>query len=291
MRTDISPELLAHLQSGSLTTAICWVIEKRDGTFIRGTEHDRDIVISTSGELAGVYRAGANITSSTVQSGSDMAPDNLSVDGAIPQQPVDYIDVNVSDIEGGLLQLAPVTVFYCNWAAPDDGQAIMRRGFLGEIARDSDGKYTTEIRGLLQLLSQQFVETYSERCIVKRFGDERCKLNLAPFTHTGAVTAVTNRKSFSTDLSMSPFPDFRGGAFTFTSGPNNGYLREAKSGDGGDFTFWEPFPNEPEVGDTFTVIQACDRSRSACQGYNNLVNFRGHGIFIPGVDAIARGAT
>ncbi len=290
MRTDISPALLAHLQSGRLTTAICWVIEKRDGTFIRGTEHDQNVTIAT-GPLAGEYRAGANITSSSVQSGSDLAPDNLNVDGAIPQQPVDYIDVSVRDIEGGLLQLAPVTVFVCNWAAPDDGQAVMRRGFLGEISRDSDGRYTTEIRGLLQLLSQQFIETYGERCVVKRFGDSRCKLALGPFTYTGTVTAVTSRKAFATDLSMSPYPDFRGGAFTFTSGANDGYLREAKSSDAGGFTFWEPFPNEPEVGDTFSVIQDCDRSRTACKAYGNLNNFRGHGIFVPGVDALARGPT
>jgi uncharacterized phage protein (TIGR02218 family) len=290
MRT-IPPALLAHLQSGRLTTAICWTIEKRDGTFIRGTEHDRDIVVSDTGDFAGTYRAGANITASTVQSGSDMAPDNLNVDGAIPAGVVDYIDVSVRDIEGGLLALAPVTVFVLNWAAPNDGQLVLRRGFLGEIARDSDGRYTTEIRGLLQLLSQQFVETYAEGCVVKRFGDARCKLNLAPLTHAGTVTTVTSRKAFDTDLSISPFPDFRGGEFTFTSGPNDGYMREVKSGGTGDFTFWEPWPELPEVGDTFSVVQGCDRSRTACQGYDNLVNFRGHGIFIPGVDALTRGPT
>lgn len=290
MRTDVSPELLAHIQSGKLTTAICWVISKRDGAFIRGTEHDQDVVVA-SGEFAGTYRAGANIIASTVQSGSDMAPDNMDVDGAIPPQSVDYIDVSVRDIEGGLLALAPVVVFFVNWAAPDDGQAVMRRGFLGEISRDSDGKYTTEIRGLLQLLSQQIIETYSERCVVKRFGDSRCKLNLLPYTFTGQVTAVTSRKSFATDLAMSPYPDFRGGEFLFTSGGNDGYMREAKSGADGNFTFWEPWPDLPEVGDAFTVIQACDRGRAACIGFGNMSNFRGHGVFIPGIDAITRPPT
>lgn len=287
MRTIAAP-LLSHLQGRNLTTAICWSIEKRDGEFIRGTEHDQSIVIG-SGEFAGTYRAGANITASTVQSGSDLAPDNLNVDGAIPEQVVDYIDVTVRDIEGGLLALAPVTVFAVNWAAPDDGQLVLRRGFLGEISRDSDGKYTTEIRGLLQLLSQQFMETYGERCVVKRFGDERCKLNLAPYTHTGAVTTVTNRKQFATDLALDPFPEFRGGEFTFTSGPNAGYIREVKAVEDGVFSFWEPWPELPVAGDDFTAIQGCDRSRTACIGYANLVNFRGYGIFIPGVDAIMRG--
>lgn len=287
---DIPSPLLAHLQGHTLTTAICWAIEKRDGTFIRGTEHDQSITVD-SGALAGTYRAGANITASTIAGGSDLAPDNLNVDGAIPQQVVDYIDVSVRDIEGGLLALAPVTVFAVNWAAPNDGQIVLRRGFLGEISRDSDGKYTTEIRGLLQLLSQQIIETYGERCVVKRFGDERCKLDLAPFTHTGTVTLVTNRKAFRTDLGILPSTAFRGGEFTFTSGPNDGYIREVKSANGDDITFWEPWPELPEVGDSFTIVQGCDRSRTACAGYNNIVNFRGYGIFVPGLDAISKGPT
>lgn len=323
MRTDITPAVLAHLRSEQLTTAICWSIAKRDGTYIRGTEHDEDIDIdgtgqaitwalasvtfddasitfddlfipSTTPEFDGLYRAGANISASTVQSGSDLAPDNMDVDGAIPNTVTDVVDVTVADIEGGLLRQAPVTVFFVNWTAPNAGQVIMRRGFLGEIARDSDGMYTTEIRGLLQLLSQVFVETYGERCVVKRFGDERCKLDLAPYTHTGAVTAVTNRKAFSTNLVLDPYPDFRGGAFTFVTGDNAGYLREAKSGADpaeGGFTFWEGWPAEPQVGDTFSVVQACDRTATACKAYNNLVNFRGHGLFIPGIDALSKGPT
>ena len=324
MRADITPAVLAHLRSEHLTTAICWSIAKRDGTFIRGTEHDEDIVIngfpgvlitwdlasvtfdddsitfddleipSVSPAFDGTYRAGANISASTVQSGSEMAADNMDVDGAIPNTPTDVIDVTVDDIEGGLLRQTPVTVFFVNWQAPNAGQVIMRRGFLGEIARDSDGMYTTEIRGLLQLLSQVFVETYGERCVVKRFGDERCKVDLAPYTHTGTVTAVTNRKAFDTDLVLGTYPDFRGGAFTFTTGDNAGYLREAKSGADpaeGAFTFWEGWPNEPQIGDEFTVVQACDRSASACKAYNNIVNFRGHGVFIPGIDALSKGPT
>lgn len=291
MRT-VPSSLLTHLQGSQLSTAICWLIEKRDGTFIRGTEHDSPIAVNGSGSLAGIYAAGANIIASTVQAGSDMAPDNLDVQGAIPKVPVDYIDVSVADIEGGLLSQAPVTVFLVNWQAPDDGQLILRRGFLGEIERDSDGAYKTEVRGLLQLLSQIFIETFGERCVVKRFGDGRCKLPLAPLTYTGEVVEVFTRRSFDTDLSMSPFPSFRGGEFTFTSGDNAGYMREVKTlTPEGAVDFWEPFPYTPNTGDAFSVVQGCDRSREACKGYANLNNFRGHGLFIPGVDALTKGPT
>lgn len=288
MRTDIPSALLTHLGSNALTTAICWVIEKNDGSFIRGTEHDQSIVIS-SGVYTGTYRAGANITATRVQSGSDLAPDNMDVNGAIPTLAADYIDIAVSDIEGGLLSHAAVEVFAVNWATPNDGQLTIRRGYLGEIARDSDGRYTTEIRGLLQQLSQVFVETYTDRCVVKRFGDARCKLDLTTLTHTGAVTAVTNRRAFGTNYSAMPYPEFRGAAFTFTSGPNGGFMREVKSSAAGAFLFWEPFPVDPVIGNTFSVTQGCDRTFTQCQAYDNVNNFRGYGLFIPGIDAIAKG--
>lgn len=284
--------LSQHLRYEVTTIGVCWMIEKKNGAVILGTEHDEDIEISAAGspinELAGIYRAGANIRSSSIKTGSDMSPDNMDVDGAIPPPLVDYIDVTVADIEAGLLNHAPVTVFACNWRHPDDGQLILRRGFLGEISRDSDGRYTTEVRGLLQLLAQQFMSTYGEKCSVKRLGDAQCKLDLTPITHTGTVTGVTNRKSFTTDLALSPYPDFRGAAFTFDTGANATFLREAKSG---DFTFWEPWPNDVQIGDTFTVVEACDRTPTRCKALGNFVNFRGYGLFIPGIDALAKGPT
>jgi uncharacterized phage protein (TIGR02218 family) len=292
VRVDIPDAVLEHLRGDVTSIAICWCIEKGNGEFIRGTEHDEKIVIDPTGEspesdLVGFYPAGANIRGSTVQAGTEMAPDNMSVDGAIPTT-TDYIDVTVADIEAGLLNQAPVTVFFVNWQAPNDGFVIMKRGYLGEIARDSDGKYSTEVRGLAQLLAQVFVETFGVTCSVKRFGDERCKLDVTPYTFTGTVTAVTNRKAFTTDLSLSPYPDFRGAEFRFDTGANADYTREAKSG---AFTFWDAFPNDVEPGDSFTVIQACPRTIEACKQFGNIVNFRGYGVFIPGIDALAKGPT
>lgn len=296
MRTDIPTALLEHFQAEATSIAICWSIEKNNGEFIRGTEHDQDIMIDPTGDspesdLVGFYPAGANIRTSTLRSAAEMAPDTMDVDGAMPVV-VDYIDVTVADIEAGLLDQAAVQVFAVNWQAPNDGQFIIRRGFLGDIARDSDGKYSTEIRGLAQLLSQQFIETYGVRCMVKRFGDERCKLDLTPYTHTGTVISVTSRREFVTDLSLSPLPDFRGGEFRFDTGLNATYMREAKNAaTDGTFTFWDVFPEDVSPGDTFTVIEACNRSRERCLELGNMVNFRGYGIFTPGLDAMTKGPT
>lgn len=299
MRIDIPSAVLNHLKGDVTAIAICWCIEKNDGDFIRGTEHDEDITIDPTGnspepDIVGFYPAGANIRASNNRGSSDLSPDTMNVDGAIPvlgtNSPavVQYIDVTVADIEAGLLDKAAVTAFFVNWKAPNDGQVIIRRGFLGEIARDSDGKYTTEVRGLAQLLAQVFIETHGVMCKVRKFGDERCKLDLTPYTFAGTVISVANRKSFTSDIAPSPYPDFRGGEVTFTSGANAGYMREAKTG---DFTFWEAFPNDIAPGDEFTAVQGCDRSLTACKGYDNVINMRAYGLFIPGIDALAKGPT
>jgi uncharacterized phage protein (TIGR02218 family) len=42
-------------------------------------------------------------------------------------------------------------------------------------------------------------------------------------------------------------------------------------------------PKDIQVGDTFTVQPGCDKSAAMCKGrFDNLVNFRGHGAWVPG---------
>lgn len=304
----IPPLLLAELQADMTSLAYIWTIEMADGRVIRGTEHDVDIVIPPSGSspdlFAGRYFAEANVTMGDIQSSTDLSVDNLSVDGAVPDKtrdsPVAYtvLDVTVDDIESGLLDLAPVTVLVCSWRNPSHGYWIAKTGTLGAINRDSDGKYTTEVRGLTQQLAQTIIRTFSVSCDVVKFGDARCKFDVAAHIITGHVTAVTNRLQFTVDLALaSPADGFSyvGGTLTFTSGKNQNFSREVKvdpNANSGVAVFWEQFPDDIEDDDTFTLSPGCDRQYTTCRDvYLNLVNFRGFGVFIPGVNALTAGPT
>lgn len=295
MRT-VSAELLAHLRGELATLAICWTIEKGNGEVIRSTDHDRDIEIST-GPYAGRYRSASNITASDVRSTSDLSVDNMEVDGAL-QDEWEIPDITVAEIEAGLLDNAPVRVFGVNYNAPDEGQLVERRGYLGIPSRDSDGRYKMEVRGMTQRLSQNIGWTYSERCNVVEFGDVRCGFNLAAATREAIVTAVTSRRSFDIEITAgdpAPIPTYFDGAkLTFTSGENEDFFREVKRavivGDTISITTWEEFPADPVVGDTLELPPACDRRLSTCRDvHDNILNFRGYGVFIPGVLAILRG--
>lgn len=301
-----SPAYLSHLQQPVTNLAICWRIEKRNGEVIMGTDHDRDIPITVTDigmvgddsppfTLNGIYRAAAGIAGSDIRSSSDMSVDNMEVNGALEADLL--IDITVADIEAGLLDNARVTTFRVNWQDPDDFQDVMRHGFLGEISRSSDKQYKTEVRGLTQVLQQSIGRTCGDRCDVAEFGDFRCKFDVAAATVTGTVTAVTSRRRFDTTLDLgSPVPVspyFRLGKFTWITGANATFQGQVKTdnvgGTLGNLEMWEPFPLDVEVGDTFTLAPGCDRRYETCRDvFDNLINMRAPGLFVPGMDQIIR---
>lgn len=292
----IPPLLLADLQQSTTFIAFLWKITMQNGTVICGTEHDQDIVLPAPDPNAGTYYASSNVTAGDIVSSADLAVDNLEVTGAVPTQPYTRIDVTVEAIESGILDMAPVQTMICNWQAPAHGSFIIKSGFLGAITRDSDGKYTTEVRGLTQLLAQTSMQTYAPTCTVVRFGDARCKYNVAAITITGSVASGTSPQVFGVALTQpNPVPAYSmvHGTITFTSGANTGFSREVKTDpnkNSGTLGLYEALPDAVAVGDTFTLSPGCDRQRATCQlTYNNLVNFRGYGVFVPGIDAILAG--
>lgn len=307
---SIPGSLLADLKADCTTLAFLWTIEQADGVIIRGTEHDRDITIPLTGDspidkYAGTYKAIANITLKDIASSSDLSVDNTEADGAFADKTDDSpqfataIDVSAAAIESGLLDLAPVTILVCNWAAPAHGYYIPKAGTLGQIKRDSDGKYTTEVRGLTQPLAQTIVRTFTIDCNVVKFGDHRCKLPIETFTLTGSVSSgspiTPTQFPVGFDSTLSVAAQFTGGVLTFLTGANAGFFRELKTDpfeNGGILQTWEAFPNPIDLGDQFSLEAGCDRTWPTCKDiYNNGNNNRAYGRFIPGIMAITAGPT
>ena len=293
---------------------MCWTIDvgfdEDTGTSlrtIRGTEHDQDITIPITGDsaldkYAGTYKAIANVTMGDIATSTDLSVDNLDVQGAFADKTDDspqyatLIDVSVAEIEDGLLDMAPVTIICLNWISPDHGYFIPGGGTLGQISRTSDGNYTTEVRGLTQLLQQIIIRTFSETCNAK-FGDSRCKFSVPSFS--GRITSSSgDRGSFTVEIdidSNSSTPvRFTAGSIQFTTGANTGLLRMIKTdprSNEGVVELWEQFPNEVADGDEFIAKAGCDLQKSTCIFYGNLSNIRAHGSFIPGAMAITAGPT
>ena len=271
---------------------ICWMVVRRDGIVIRGTEYDKDIEISGAGDLDGVYLMHAGITGSDIRSTADMSVDNLEVIGALQQQPptetgdtgdIQLTDLNAADIEAGLFDNADVVTFLVNSTNPNLYQHILRTGWLGGVTRTAEGAYKTELRGLTQALSQSVVRTYSVGCDAE-LGDDRCRVDMTAYTHDRTVTQVFSRRLFqiSTPL-ISMFGNVPGGTVTFNTGLNAGYSMEIRSYMSLQIATYLPMPNDIEIGDEITIRQGCDKAWMTCvNSYNNILNFRGHGVLVPG---------
>jgi uncharacterized phage protein (TIGR02218 family) len=301
MRVIPAP-LLAHFKGSRTSIAICWLIEKSNGTLIRGTEHDADVVLPTQSPddlgISGTYFAKAGISGTDIKSSSDGSVDNMEVSGGFPTDAL-VVDVTLDDLNSGLLTAAPVTVFACNWQDPTMGYVILLRGYLGQPTHTSDGGYTVEIRSLAQLLTQNVCQSYNENCNVIRFGDARCKFDVSTTLITGSVTGVTSRRIFAVNMaegSPSPQWSYSGGLLTWLTGNNATFQREVKlepqAQIDGFLELWDQTPEDIQVGDTYQITAGCDRTAATCQNvFNNLVNFRGYGVYIPGVMALTQGPT
>lgn len=292
MRT-IPPLLLSDLQNAVTTLAICWRVVRKDGDLILGTTCDKNVTVAT-GDLAGTYSSAAGITGSNISSNSDLSVDNMEVVGkVIAEDDLSITDLRASDIEAGLFDDARVIIFMTNWVDPTRGILTLRDGNIGGITRTSEGRYTSELRGLSQRLRQNLIQTYSVTCNAE-LGDARCKFPLSTATASGTVDAVTDRATFDSTLSgiASGLDVFIGGLLTWVTGDNAGFSMEVKH-DGnpsglGSMKLYEPMPNDIQVGDTFSVSPGCDKTIETCRDrFDNIVNFRGYGVLVPGRNKIA----
>lgn len=282
-----------HLARESRRITICGLIKKNDDTFVRCTQADQDIIIS-SGDLAGLYFATTAVTASDMQSASDMSVDNLEIQGGL-EDGFSFTGFSAQDVEAGLFKNAPFQMFLCQWDKPDLWQLVKRRGYMGVINRTSEGAFTAEWRGLTQLLSVNIGRFFGENCDVVRFGDSRCKIDIATLEGTGVVTAVTDRRTFTAETTWFDgfdAPDHYGdlGEFQFTTGQNAPYLAQVMSDQLGasPLQLWETMPYDIQVGDTYRIVPGCDRRFETCQFFNNSVNFTGHGRWSPGLPKIIR---
>lgn len=286
-------EAQLHFARENRRLTVCGVIYKNDGSSILCTQHDEDIEIDY-GDLEGYYSRVVAVDASNVKSNSDMSVDNMEISGFTDLLSFGF---NVDDMEAGLFSNAPFQTFMCQWDDPNAWQRVLRRGYLGEIKRTAEGQFQVEWRGLFQPLQQMVGRTLSERCDVKRFGDLRCKKDVDALVITGTVSAVTSNRLFEVALD-SPTPGNTQGYFTlgevaWLTGYNAGYDRQQikREQTGSPITeieLWEEMPNNVDVGDQLALRPGCNRTFEMCQFWDNIVNFRGHGRWIPGIPSIIR---
>lgn len=185
----ITPALDAHLSSEVTNLCTCWKIVRLDGTVFGFTDHDMDLTFD-DGHGPLLYESDTGYNRTAIRSDESMSVDNLDVTGFIES---DRISEN--DLRNGVFDFASVYIFAVNWSDLTQGPIKLRRGWLGEITLNQNGVFETEIRGLHQALSYNYVESYQPECRAD-FCDARCTLNIADFTYNASVFTASSRSVF-----------------------------------------------------------------------------------------------
>lgn len=276
---SISTELSAHLDGEVTTLASCWRIVRRDGQEFFFTDHDQDIVFEGN-----VYEAESSYDRTAIANSADMSVDNMDVAGILDSE-----KISEEDMRNGLFNRADVYVFIVNWSDPSQGALKVRRGWFGEVTVTDTGQFTTEIRGLAQALSHNFIEVYSAECRAD-FCDDRCKLNIADYEIPTTVSVAITRDIFVIPSGVSlPPQGIVPGTVRFIDGSNAGRTIEITGYDPDTRTveLFEPTAYGIAAGTQIRLAPGCDGSLERCKSYNNVVNRRAED-FVPGNDELMK---
>lgn len=274
MKTIISP-LAAHIATRRTRLSRCLRLDLRDGTTIGITDHDKDLAVDL-GDGAVTYRADVGAIPSAVSTVLGFEVDSLDVSG-----PVGAV-ITAEAILGGRFRHARARLFEVRWDAPTQFYALLA-GRVAE-ARPDGGRFTLQIRSAADAYSQTIGRVITPYCS-HDFGLGQCQA--VPETWAAEVTAVHSALRFDAAFGTGgpDAADVRNGLVSFESGDLAGTLPvEIFNLSGDTLELYHLLVEAPQVGDLLTVTQGCDKTRTACKGFGQILNFGGFPE-VPGSDA------
>lgn len=281
MRT-VPAAITAARQSSSSRLCKIWRIERTDGTVLRFTEHDRDLVVD--GET---FLSTASFDPSAIKASADLAVGDLEVLGAF-----DSSYITERDLLAGRYDGASFWVGECLWDNVAEGKDIQKFGWLGRV-KASAGTFRAELLDPAMKLQQPIMRTFAAACDAT-LGDSRCGVDLGPLTRTADVTSVVSNRVFDTSIISIPTTEeasdyFWLGRVTFVGGENDGLSMDIKSFDGTTVELMLPMPFTISVGDVVEFVPGCSKTLAVCRyRFSNVVNYRGF-PHVPVSDDVIKG--
>ena len=299
MPRDHKPQQESQLQKELLHLCNCYEITRTDGRVYRLTDHSELLKVDISGTGEGVLRdffPNDGAETSATEKTADFNPENAEIRGIISSDMI--IE---DDIRAGLLKNAKLTRYLVDWRCPWSGFFEKETFEFGSIAWGQTA-YLGEIIGLKARADLSQGRRYTIECR-HVFGSTECGKDLEspdengnPITARLSVASISDqRKTFFASAKGGQWnlEDFRYGKITFTSGANSGLSFEVATNTAVStvtntlsFTLSLFSGYDIAVGDEFTAIQGCTKSRASCVGrYNNFLNYGGF-PYMPGSDRV-----
>ncbi len=281
---NISPDMQAHLDSGTTTLCHCWRLTRRDGLVLGFTDHDRDLSFDGS-----IFEAVSGFLATEMRETIGLNVDNMEVDSALSS-----LSLKEEDLLAGLYDDARVEIFRVNWQDPSQ-YILLRYGSLGEISR-GETSFSAEVRGMSHYLNQTQGRSYQPGCDTD-LGSAKCGIDLdsAQYRLETSVSAQEDRRLITLLTVGTGAENFAKGWFShgllhWTSGQNEGLEMEIKrdyfEGSLRKISLWLPMAKTVGEGDQFVITAGCDKNFVTCrERFANAANFQGF-PHMPGNDFV-----
>lgn len=273
--------LSTHLAGTAHTRCAMLLLGLRAGDFIGITDHNEalDYNLTEAGAGEVTYSAGSGIAPSDVVLSSSLDADNYEVTGPLGGL------ITREDLLGGRFDRARAWLFQVNWNELSAKIPIM----VGNVseARVEGGRFVLQVRSDADRLNQSVGRLITPYCDAD-FGDARC--GATPEEVGGTITAIWSHLRIDVSFSGSYANDFfNQGTVEFTSGALAGHLpiEIFDWTSAGAITLFTRMAGLPAAGDTLTIKQGCEKTRTACMAFDNIINFRGFPE-VPGTDQVLR---
>jgi len=276
---DLPAALEAELEGRAY--GICRLIEirRKSGALLRLAEHQANLTVDgdVSTRARGFRVSSLPFVINAVQT-------NVVFEVAV----IDDGSIDPDDLRNGLYDSAAVQISACSHLIPANGKIKLFKGNFAGIEFSDTGLASIGVEGLLSRTRRLLIEHYSPMCRTW-FGDERCKVPLAPLTQAGTVTSISGYNIVISGTAASAADDYWNlGLIIPTSGQGVGDAWEIRDWitSSNVVKTYIPAVGKISAGDSVNLIPGCDFTRGAkgCGRWNNIINYRGE-PYVPGQDA------
>ena len=269
MRT-LPASIQSALDSDVLTLARCITLRRADGTIVRATDHDCDLVINEE-----TFTASTLLEAGEHDLSASHSPSQSVLSGALSIEAITETDLLAGRWNGALVEIALV-----NWQDPSDLHPVWTGSISGASLRDQAIEVALE--GPEAALETTVGRRYQRQCDAQ-LGDARCGVNLnnPAWSDTVTITGVVSDRELTTSVAQDLFVDrLKSGLAQVRTGPARGIVGTVievdPKGSNWVLTLANGLTVAPEVGDQMRLTIACDRTFNTCRSlYANQLNFRG----------------
>lgn len=280
MSKTIAVALQTHIAGHDTTLCTCLKLTRTDGTVIRLTTNNKDVVVPADG----TYLARPGFNHSAIPNTAGLTVDTVDLEGFFHAS-----GISEADARAGRFDNCAARLFKVNWKTPSQGVIKLRGGWLGQIVIEGQ-RWQAEHRSMAYPLQQVIGEKLTQNCRYN-LGDARCQLDLTPFTDTGVVSSVTGNRIFSAAAGSPALSDsdayYQHGVLTWQTGDNVGLSMEVKDYTSGGsppfgFELMLAMPFDIHVGDEFDVVAGCNKTPTHCKDkFDNKINYGGFDFIRP----------